>query len=85
MRLYLYVVKINAGVNSSGLDRGTSYVVAKDTGEAYKLVRKFLDENDIGFDKNRALISIELLADTYMYTDHKHMLFLKNTDHESHK
>ena len=37
--------------------------------EAYKKVRKFLDENDLGFTKDRELDKVELIADSYRYTD----------------
>lgn len=47
---------------------GTSYVVAEDAGQAYKKVKTFLDEKDIGFSKQRELDKIELIADSYQYT-----------------
>ena len=34
--------------NSTGVAYGSSYVIAETSDEAYKKVRKFLDENDLG-------------------------------------
>lgn len=69
-RVKLYKVTLK-GMNysSTGVIYGSSYVVAEDPNEAYKKVRKFLDENGIGFSKDRELDKIELIADTYRYTD----------------
>jgi len=54
---------------STGVSYGLSYVVAENSDEAYKKVRKFLDENGIGFTKGRELDRVELIADSYRYTD----------------
>ena len=55
--------------NSTGSAYGTSYVVAENSDEAYKKVRKFLDEHDLGLTKDRELDKVELIADSYIYTD----------------
>ena len=55
--------------NSTGVAYGSSYVIAENSDEAYKKVRKFLDENDLGFTKYRELDKVELIADSYRYTD----------------
>ena len=34
--------------SSTGVAYGSSYVIAETSDEAYKKVRKFLDENDLG-------------------------------------
>ena len=52
------------------------YVVANDSEEAYRKVRKFLDKEDMGFSKERELDKIELLAEDYQYTNTQYMLFL---------
>lgn len=54
--------------NSTGIAYGVSYVIAENTDEAYNKVRKFLDEKDLGFFKDRELDKIELIADSYQYT-----------------
>lgn len=46
---------------------GTSYVMAKDPTSAYKKVKDYLDDNDLGFPKDRELESIELIADSDYY------------------
>ena len=43
------------------------YVIAKDASEAYKKVRKFMNENELGFEKERSLVSTTLLAETGLY------------------
>jgi non-ribosomal peptide synthetase component E (peptide arylation enzyme) len=62
--------------NSTGIAYGVSYVIAKDPNEAYQKVRKFLDDNDIGFTRYRELDKVELIADTYRYTDVGYLLHL---------
>lgn len=47
---------------------GISYVVADDPTSAYLKVKKFLEENDLGFSRDRELHSIELIADSYRNT-----------------
>ena len=34
-----------------------------------KKLKKFLNENDLGFPKDRELDKVELIADSYHYTD----------------
>ena len=53
-------------------------VVATDPTKAYQIVRKWLDDKKYGFDKDRELDSVELLADDYEYPDTPHRLFLQN-------
>jgi hypothetical protein len=55
---------------------GISYVVAENSDEAYQKVRTFIDTNDLGFKKDRELDRVELIADTYRYTDVGSILFL---------
>ena len=62
--------------NSTGVTYGLSYVIAENSDEAYKKVRKFLDENDLGFTKDRELDKVELIADSYRYTDLGCLLYL---------
>ena len=62
--------------NSTGVTYGLSYVIAKNSDEAYKKVRKFLDENDLGFTKDRELDKVELIADSYHYTNVGYLLHL---------
>jgi hypothetical protein len=62
--------------NSTGTAFGTGYVVATGTDDAYKKVRKFLDDNNIGFSKDRELDKIELLAECDRYTDTGCMLYV---------
>lgn len=55
-----------------------SYVVADNPDEAYRRVRDELDRRDYGFDSDRELDSIELLAEAKQYTDTPAELFLPN-------
>lgn len=56
VRLFLYRVTLR-GMQSSvgGTAYGMSYVVATCTDEAYRMVRDFLDKNDLGFSDDRVL------------------------------
>lgn len=62
--------------NSTGMIRGISYVVATNPDEAFKKVKSFLDTNHYGFKHERELDKIELIAEDYIYTDTKTMLFM---------
>lgn len=73
----LYKVTLKGMTHSStGVKYGINYVVANDSEEAYRKVRKFLDDGDIGFSSERELDKIELLAENYQYTNTQYMLFL---------
>jgi len=47
----------------TGVAEGISYVIAPDPYAAYMKVKNRLDSQDIGFEKDRELEKIELLAD----------------------
>ncbi len=53
--------------SSNGVAHGIAYVLAKDPSEAYRILRKDLDERDIGFATDRALDRIELIAEDTEY------------------
>jgi len=55
--------------SSTGVVYGVSYAIAENPDQAYQKVKKFLDEKDLGFSKDRALDKIELIAENYQYTD----------------
>jgi hypothetical protein len=63
MKLYLVTLQ---GMTSSisGPVYGEAYVLAENPDVAYKKVKKFLDEQDLGFSNDRQLRCIELLADS---------------------
>ena len=63
--------------NSTGIAHGISYVIATSTDGAYAKVRDFLDTNGIGFERERELDKIELVAEDYPYTDVGCMLHLQ--------
>ncbi len=67
MKLYKVILR-GMTYNSSGIAFGISYAIAENSEEAYQKVRKFLDDNDIGFTNERELDKIELLADNFRYT-----------------
>lgn len=53
------------------------YSVASDPTTAYALVRDDLSNRNIGFKKDRELLSIELLAETGNYPDCEDRLFVE--------
>lgn len=56
-----------------------SYVVADNPDKAYTTVRDFLDKNDYGFEWERELDSVNLMASTNKF-DSITMLFEEKTD-----
>lgn len=63
--------------STTGVVYGISYAIAKDSAEAYKKVRTFLDDEDIGFSGNRVLDKIELIAESKHYPECHTILFDK--------
>lgn len=61
---------------SIGVSYGVSYVVSKSCDEAYDKVKKYLDENKIGYSCDRELDKIELIAEEERYTQTGTMLYL---------
>ena len=53
-----------------------SFVVAMDPEAAYKKVREYLEDNEIGFHKERALHSVTLLAEESEYPECDRVLYL---------
>ena len=73
----LYFVKCKGmTISSTGTAHGLSYVVAKDSAEAYRKVREYLDDNDLGFDRDRELSSVRLVAEDADYPDCGTKLFM---------
>lgn len=55
-----------------------SHVISPDATTAYDTVRRELDRLDYGFSKDRELLSVELVAEDYEYTETGSRLFLPN-------
>lgn len=62
---------------------GSSYVVATDPTAAYTVVRKFLDEHNLGFYKDRELQSVKLVADTNLCGDCGTILHIQGREQEA--
>lgn len=77
MSMRLYKVRLR-GLHGGLVDTdyGTSYVVAEDPTSAYAKVKKFVDEKDLGFQHDRELGSVTLLADEWHCSGVRTMLFL---------
>jgi len=58
----LYKITLHGMISGVNRIYGESYVVAEDPQKAYIKVKEFLDNEDIGFDTDRMLKSIELIA-----------------------
>jgi hypothetical protein len=76
MNLYRVTLK-GMTYSSVGVVYGVSYVVAKDPTSAYKIVRKFLDSEDIGFGHQRILVKVELIAEEGKYPPCNTILFIQ--------
>ena len=72
----LYKVRLRGMRGSHPVAYGVSYVVANDADSAYRKVRKYLDERKIGFTRDRALESVELIAEATAYPDTGIILYL---------
>jgi hypothetical protein len=72
----LYRVELKGLTSLTGVDLSCSYVIAPDPTSAYNKVRKWLDEKDYGFKKDRELSSIHLIAEDYEFTDVRTRLFV---------
>ena len=68
----LYRVTLCGRVSSYWKD---AYVIAEDAGEAYRKVRQFLDHEDIGFQRDRELYSVCLIAEDVACPDCGAILF----------
>jgi len=78
MQRRLYGVRLVGlhGSLGSDTDRGDAYVVANNPDEAYKAVRAFLDHEDLGFEHERQLDLVKLLAEEGRYPRTKYPLFI---------
>ena len=56
-------------VSATGTIHGRAYVVAENPELAYKIVKKYVDEKDLGFCMEREMESVRLLADEDEYPD----------------
>jgi len=59
----LYRVNVNMCRHFTDVFYNEAYVIAENAEEAYTKFRKYLDDNDVGFDRERRLSAIELLAE----------------------
>lgn len=75
LKLYRVTLK-GMTYSSTGIVYGVSYVVAENSHKAYQRVKDFLDEKDMGASQDRELDKVELIADTYQYTDVNCLLYL---------
>lgn len=56
-------------VETKGMKDRIHYVCASDAGSAYQVVRSFLDQKDWGFRDDRALKSVDLVAEQADYPE----------------
>lgn len=75
MKLYL-VECVGLNYDISGAPDGLSYVVANTPDEAYGKVKNYLDKEKIGFDYERQLKKITVIAQEGKYPDFRMRLFL---------
>lgn len=75
-KLYRVTLKGMFSNNSSSPVYGVSYVVADNPSEAYNVVQNDLVQRDIGFDHQRALDKVELIAEDTEYPDCRTRLYV---------
>ncbi len=66
MKLWLVTLQ-GMNINLTGAPHGKAYVLANDPNEATEKLIKYVNENDLGFRKDRELKSVELIADSSDY------------------
>ncbi len=76
MTFKLFKVTLRGGINPGSTNYKTSFVVAESPNDAYQAIRDFLDSNNLCFQCERELKSIELLAEDSKYPACRTMLFL---------
>lgn len=75
----LYKVTLKGMTSSpTGTNYGISYIVAPDCNTAYLFLRRFLDDRDIGFTKDREMDTVELIAEDALYPDCRTMLLISD-------
>ena len=67
MNLYVVTCKGMTSNIGSNTAHGLVYVVASDPTAAYKTVRDYLDQNKIGFQHEREMESVKLIASSAKY------------------
>jgi len=72
----LYKVTLRGTYSSLYVNYNINYTIATDPTEAYKKVREYFDEKDIGYERQRELDSVELIAENVYDTDAKHLLII---------
>lgn len=77
--LKLYRVTLR-GMTYGNNAYGVSYVVAHDTALAYRIVREYLDKNDLGFSVDRELKTVELIAECSRYPGCQHILYMPDPE-----
>jgi hypothetical protein len=67
----LFLVRCHGMQTSTGgqIAWGQAFVAAEDPTSAYRKLREHLDKGDIGFARDREMLSIELVADSYEYPE----------------
>jgi hypothetical protein len=71
----LYLVTLRGLSSVTSVQHKESYVIAKNSHEAYMKIRNWLDAKDYGFGHERELDNVKLIAEAYEYTGVRTMLF----------
>jgi hypothetical protein len=79
MKLYKVKCRGMHGGMASSTAHGIAYVVAANPDEAYQMVRRHLDKSGLGFEYERELESVELMADEGEYPKCGHRLYVKRS------
>ena len=74
LKLYKVVVDIPPSV--MGANYNYAYVVAYSMEEAAKIYRKFLDDENIGFFRDRTVMCVDLIAEADRYPECNRLLFV---------
>lgn len=74
-KLYKVTCRGMHGGIGADIAYGVAFVIAENQDEAYQRVKERLDERKLGFDKERELSSVELIAEATEYPKCGHLLY----------
>ena len=80
MKLYRVLLRGMTLGTGASVSYGDSYVVAENPNDAYLIIKKFLDNGDLGLEHERELKSVELIAEQTLYPRCGTILFIYGTE-----
>ena len=81
MKLYFVQTRgMTHGITTGQVCHGQAYVIANDAESAYLQLKKYLDDQQLGYDYERELKEVTLIAETGNYPKCATRLFIEETE-----